>query len=367
MVRGGADSRIETLDVLRGVAVLAVFCFHYLGAVFGTDQLAFAGDWLDFRHPPRPEFLYFWPYSLGWVGVPLFFVISGFCIHISYLKQSRFSTGCFYGKRLRRLYPAYLVVFLLGWLAAVQRHEPEIWRQLAAHLIFAQNLFPNEIVFGVNGALWSLATEMQFYLIFPLILIWRRRIGLTAILAISFGVMISWRLGMLYLQPVIPQFSAAMATSAVPLIFDWLLGVSVAEAWWMGERAWVARSVWHLPAFLVALGLSVIWRPASMFSFPLASLFFAGVLGRLDLARRLSSRFARGLQYVGIGSYSLYLVHQPVSAWLLSHSPIRSVVWDMTAGFLLVGGLTWGVSQALYYSVEKTGVPARVRVAIFRN
>jgi peptidoglycan/LPS O-acetylase OafA/YrhL len=332
-----------------------VFCFHYLGAVFGIDQLPFSGNWLDFHRPPRPEFLPFWPMSLGWVGVPLFFVISGFCIHLSYLRQDRFSALRFYGKRLARLSPPYVLVFLSSWALAFQRHEPRVWLQLVAHLFFLQNLFDNDIVFGINGALWSLATEMQFYLLFPLLLLFvppKRRFGWIVVLTASFVFMVASRLATPALQNQFPQFSAAIATSPFILIFDWLLGVNLAECWWRADEFWLSRGycLFAAAGFFV---VTTLWRPASVFSFPAASLCFAGIAGRLDFNRQSQNIAAKTLRYVGVGSYSFYLVHQPVSAWLLEHFPIQGTIPRMTVGLLLIAAATFGVSQVVFYLVEK--------------
>ena len=346
------DSRLQTLDVLRGVAVLSVFCFHYLGAVFGTDQLPSSGNWLDFCHPPRQEFLLFLPLSLGWMGVPLFFVISGFCIHLSFLKQQQFSATRFYRRRLFRLYPAYALIFLFSWVVAYQRHENHIWTQLAAHLMLVQNFFPNDIVFGINGALWSIATEIQFYLVYPLIVWQWRRTGLRIALFCAFVVMVVGRLSLSSLQAAMPEFAAAMATSPLLLLFDWMLGISLADCWWRGEHLWLAGKRWAY-VFLAALLLSILWRPASNFSFPFASLFFASIMGRLNLAKIPRGRSGKLLRLIGLGSYSFYLIHQPLSAWLLQKSPALPVIWNMTAVLTVVGIVTFLTSQVLFTLIER--------------
>jgi peptidoglycan/LPS O-acetylase OafA/YrhL len=99
--------------------------------------------------------------------------------------------------------------------------------------------------------------------------------------------------------------------------------------------------------------LTILWRPVSVFSFPAASLCFAGIAGRLDFTRQSGNVAGKILRYVGIGSYSFYLVHQPMSAWFLEHSGIQGPVPRMTFGLILIATATFGVSQVLFYLVEK--------------
>ena len=80
---------IRQLDVLRGVAILAVYLFHLYGWTFGRDKLPWLGLWRDYSKVPSQEYLVFCAYSFGYLGVTLFFVLSGFCIHLSFLNYEK--------------------------------------------------------------------------------------------------------------------------------------------------------------------------------------------------------------------------------------------------------------------------------------
>src|SRR5688500_16119125 len=160
------------VDGLRGVAVLAVLGFH-----------AF------------PEIV-----SGGYVGVDVFFVISGFLITSIIARQlthQDFSFADFYWRRVRRLFPALILVLAttlaLGWILLL----PEELKQLGKHASAAAAFLANFALWRESGYfdtaaefkpllhLWSLGIEEQFYLLWPAVLVtlWKRRTALLVILA----------------------------------------------------------------------------------------------------------------------------------------------------------------------------------------
>jgi len=101
------------LDQIRGVAIIAVFLFHVLRVVTGLSTLPW-GTWhSDFE--VSKSFLFLLPFSLGWAGVSIFFVVSGFCIHLSFKQHPEF--GAFFLRRFFRIYPPYfLPCYFSPWL-----------------------------------------------------------------------------------------------------------------------------------------------------------------------------------------------------------------------------------------------------------
>lgn len=181
MVRPGASSDISyraDIDGLRAIAVLAVVGFH-------VNLRSLSG---------------------GFVGVDIFFVISGFLISqliISGLKKGTFSFFDFYARRCRRLFPALVAVLVatwgIAWFISLPSEFVALAKQIVAGAVFAANiLFYAEVGYFDTPAvskpllhLWSLGVEEQFYIVFPalLFLLWRlvsiRKI-LVAIAASSF-------------------------------------------------------------------------------------------------------------------------------------------------------------------------------------
>ena len=168
--------RIAPLDGMRGIAVAWVVAFHVY-ALRGK-----LGDpWVDLMASSR---LLEPIIGAGYLGVDLFFLISGFLLALPWFlhaSQGRPppSTRGFYSRRVRRIVPAYYVqlVVLFALVLPLLRGF-EYWRtdlyvyllNAAAHALFLHNTTPlTSGSMEVNGALWTLAVEAQFYLLLPLL------------------------------------------------------------------------------------------------------------------------------------------------------------------------------------------------------
>jgi peptidoglycan/LPS O-acetylase OafA/YrhL len=150
-------TRLHGLDTLRAVAIVAVMIFHLES--FLPSALARIGD-------------------LGWMGVDLFFVLSGFLIGSQLLKPfadgQRLRLRDFYIRRAYRILPAYLVVLLLYFAVPAWREHERVaaaWK----FLTFTANLvmnYPAELAFSHA---WSLCVEEHFYLLLPCLVLWQMR------------------------------------------------------------------------------------------------------------------------------------------------------------------------------------------------
>ena len=160
------------IDGLRAIAVLLVVGYH----VF-------------------PEW-----FPGGYIGVDVFFVISGFLIStilFENLAAGRFSLGDFYGRRVRRIFPALLVVLItllvLGWFFFIPEDYEKLGKHTFAGAAFVSNLvslseysyFDDAAEFKPLLHLWSLGIEEQFYIVWPVVLWfgWRLRLSIPLLLA----------------------------------------------------------------------------------------------------------------------------------------------------------------------------------------
>jgi len=355
-------SHIARVDVLRAAAFLGVFSLHFLDMYPGL-KLGWKGNWRDYSGFSPLEYLLS-PLFFGWLGVALFYVISGFCIHYSVLKRPQgFSPRVFFEHRFLRIYPAYLVnvvgcLLLLPWLPEKYLN----FGQVAAHLLMIHNLI--HVTFhGINWVLWSLGVEWQFYLLFPLLWWGRKRIGLTGCLVVSlvFNVICQIYLSLHYALPGIPVSS----DWSFPLVTwcDWILGACLAEAF-VERRPLFPHNTFILLASLLLLAVGVNFKPLSMQAFLISSVFFAAVMDRYLVWRRPLGWFERLLIPVGLVSYSLYLWHQVVIRLGFSLGAVLGVpptIFNLLFVYLpLIGLVTAAVSVASYYWVE-LGVPQWVR------
>jgi peptidoglycan/LPS O-acetylase OafA/YrhL len=312
---------IEFLDHLRGVAILAVLLFHTLSMVFGYDVLPWRGWFRDFS--TAGSFIYFLPLSIANIGVPIFFVVSGFCIHLSFQSQGQ-RWGSFVIRRIFRIYPAYLVALCFFTLLYMQYFRLDfssqlMWTQLITHLGFVHN-FLNGTIGGINGSFWSIAVEAQLYLLYPALLFlvgklgWRRTMLMLAAIEIfirsSFGLMET--LGTT--DTIAGNIAWKFSISPLGYWFSWSLGASIADAYLKNQPATPAKTS---PLWWVLLAIiSYFVRPLDNFRFLLFAVTTAVVIRQLLSGTGPKTRVPAAaldvLKKIGWWSYSIYLIHQPL-------------------------------------------------------
>ncbi len=176
-----------TLDAMRGGAALAVVTYHALGVASQTAQSGWQA-WL----PQITGYIVHYAFA----GIYLFFVISGFCIHLFWAKaraagvqEPTINFFTFWKRRVRRLYPPYFAALAL-YLCYIAYKTPVhvtsfyLWDVLL-HVFMLHNL-DLRTTYTINGAFWTLAIEEQLYLAYFLLLFLRIRFGWTKTLADNF-------------------------------------------------------------------------------------------------------------------------------------------------------------------------------------
>jgi peptidoglycan/LPS O-acetylase OafA/YrhL len=333
------------IDGLRAVAVLAVVAYHAFPA----------------RVPG------------GFIGVDVFFVISGFLIsqHILQgLARSDFSFGSFYARRVRRIFPALTVVLAaglwLGWHALFAGEFAEFGKHVAVGAGFGSNflLWAESGYFDAAAELkpllhlWSLGIEEQFYIVWPLLLwlAWRIRKAPGAVMAL---VAVA---SFVYSQSLMAD--AAVAAFYHPVSRVWELAVGGLLAW-AGGRGAPVRPGWLrelLPVAGLALVMTCGWWLQSTSPYPgwaallpvagCALVILAGPASWLN--RRVLAQ--RALVFVGLISFPLYLWH-----WMLL-SFLRIVSSGTASGEhrLMVVALSGVLASLTYLLVER---PIRRRAA----
>ena len=320
---------------MRGIAILFVFVYHALGTAFGQDQLPW-GRWFSTLDVPR-SFVPLLPVTFGWIGVTIFFVVSGFCIHLSFSRQPQWPV--FFKRRFFRIYPPYLVSLLffalaypLTRLAFTSREDAG---QFISHLVLLNNL-DARYVFGINPAWWSIAVEVQLYALYPVVIALATRLGwgraLAGIAVLEIGLRLTGDLLHTFRGAGFPRW---VCDSPFYFWFSWSVGAYVAELYLRGRTFPVSR------AALAALGALAVacryFKPLSSMTFPLVALLTAGVIVRLlqknDRRLPLPSILLDHLRRAGLWSFSLYLIHQPlifavpkIAAWAMSGAYIHPLL-----------------------------------------
>lgn len=328
---GHPEQRIGVLDGLRAMAILLVLCRH------GIEMA-----WTDLRQP----YLLFGQYDLavflsnGFVGVDLFFVLSGFLITWQLLdsgiatKEERWQViGRYFKRRICRIVPAYYLVLTFKTASAMfydplPRGALQWAYSYIPHLLFLQNFFYVDF----NPVFWSLALEFQFYLLAPFLILSLLRIerpGLRYIvlcvtimlltLLRSLAVILHWQIGSTdyhnWCQDIRIRF---------PFSLDGLLDGMLCGFLWRDERFRVLLQRKHVASclFFGGFGLFLVLagrRPPleaevgmfdkTLFLQYIAAAFSCMLLGLLagSAGQRLFS--SRPLRHVALISYSMYLTH----------------------------------------------------------
>jgi peptidoglycan/LPS O-acetylase OafA/YrhL len=365
-------SRLPGLDLLRAIAIAWVMLFHS----FVVGGLGDNFSWLS---------------RYGWMGVDLFFVLSGFLIGSQVLKPlargEPINLGDFYLRRAFRILPAFFVVLAIYLTVPAFREEPGMqpWWQFAT---FTLNFL---IDYEHNKAFshaWSLCVEEHFYLVFPLLAWWlMRRPSMTKFVSVCVAIV----LGGIALRTCIWQFDLAPALGREDLARDFsrrfiedmyyptwnrldglLAGVVLATFKVFRRPLWdrlqvranaalvaglavVAIAMWLFRDRPGLLGNSVGWP---VLSAGLALLVFAGAGKRSWISRWR----VPGAGWIALTSYSLYLVHKPVyhlvqgafGAQLEGRGLLAFAVYAAAA--LVAGAL-------LHYAIERPFLQLRNRYA----
>ncbi|HEY2415523.1 MAG TPA: acyltransferase [Pirellulaceae bacterium] len=291
------------LDTIRAAAILWVVVFHVCGACWG---------WQTEEWPVRL-------FGQGGLGVSMFFVLSGFLIHYTSANQP---TSVFCIRRFGRIYPPYLVALLTfavlyGSFWTARGRSDVLGHALLIHT------FKDTTFFSINGSFWSLAHEVQFYALYPLLLRFRRHLPLLlwASLAARIGIGVWTRTAHITFAN-----DPAIYLMLPRLYFEWLLGMYVADCVLAGRAP-----KWHPLVGWLALGVAYLTSGRGWLD--LATVPAIALATAVWIVRAVEcpqeSRIDKLLAPLGVISYSLYLWHQPIVNELckrIMHQPANPVV-----------------------------------------
>ncbi|MCL4628162.1 acyltransferase [Burkholderia multivorans] len=337
-----ADRKEHVIDAMRGFAALLVAYFHCRQVVWVGMQSFHRAYGHAFDPSVIVGYLTF-PFAWGSAGVPIFFVISGYCIHRNAaLKLAadpgyRLDVPNFWARRFARIYPVLLAALLLTLaLDAISLQIQPVSHKIrdigvAAFLV---NLFSLQGVagytYGSNGALWTLSLEVQFYAIYPLLFAVRRRVGMPAVVAAValVNVVSAWLLERHDLQ-----FFTSYWLSWT--IGAWIADVRAKPA--RGAAAVPSRGWYGAAALLLAAGCGA-FHFGQYGAFQLWAAGFACFLYRALACPPRPTLPLRVLGWFGDFSYSLYLIHLPLFVCLgsvLFRSQLQLSIWP-SFGFIAV-------------------------------
>lgn len=348
--------RLRYLDGLRGLAALFMVLHH---ASMEVPE-ALGG--------PLAALQYI--LSFGHVPVDLFMVLSGYCLMLPIARAGdgrlRGGFATFLRRRGWRLLPPYyaalaLSLLLIHSVPSMSRFGGVRWDvalpaftpgSIASHLTLLHNV-RSDWSHTINPPLWTLATDWQIYLAFPLLLVLWRRVGLALTILLAFVAGYGLRLaGLLiddrYFKCMIPWFLGLFAQGMAAALVGFSDDPRLRRA--EGRVPWTFLALSSLTLGLILAAVDRTWQAAYD---PLIGVGFA--CGLICLTRMVrfgdGSGLPRGLRCLesrwaaalGAMSYSIYLVHFPLLSLL--HLPLRAQGWEPSAR--LLGLLAIGVPLCL--------------------
>ena len=351
------------LDLLRALAIIVVVIYH--AGIMGF---------------PLPGRLH----RFGWIGVDLFFLLSGYLIGGQLLaplaRGQRFNLPRFFARRALRILPAYLVILAIYFLRPPWREYPEMAQPLWKFLLSLQNI-------GLHGGTafshaWSLAVEDQFYLGLPFLLLfvnrWRRAAMIVPCVIVLGG--IALRAFLAYQNPATDSGVSFRGfqtwiyyptwTRLDPLVF----GVALAAIekfrphWWerlTNHAVWLWLPGLALIVYALYLGEGdYLTVTASVWQFPLiafgmATLLVCAVSPRLPF-RRVA---IPGAAFIASIAYSTYLIQKLVIHFVAQFCGSHNIALTSAPALLLVEVCVYAGGALLFLAVERPFLKLRHRIA----
>jgi peptidoglycan/LPS O-acetylase OafA/YrhL len=337
------QSRIQEIDLLRFLAALAVVLYHYtFRGVTASEQSIMPYPWL------APVAMY------GYLGVNLFFLISGFVILMT---ASSGSLKSFFTSRVSRLYPAFWACCTVTFLAILAIGAPRHTATLTQYLVNMTMLSEFFGVQPIDGVYWSLFVEIKFYAMVAMVLAIRkinhaqRFLAIWLLASIALVVFPNRRI----LRDILIVDYAAYFIAGATLYLVWR------EGWTMTRLTMVATS-WVLALYqsrLFANGLTNHFATVFEYSVVagLITLFF--IIMALVAAKRTGIFGRTNWLLLGAITYPLYLLHETVGYMIfnVAYPTINPhvLLWGMIFAMLLV-------AYAVHVLVEKPFAPRLRRV-----
>jgi len=359
--------RLHYLDGIRGLAALIVALYHaqlFTGRFVPIQQL-----WPVLQ--PLGKII-----SFGYLAVPLFIVLSGYCLAIPVVlhdkKQIKGGFKTYISRRAKRILPPYyfalgLFIIMILCIPVLQTPAQTAWDSkipmtpiaVITHLLLVHNL-KSEWTFKIAGPLWSVATEWQLYFLFPVLLYLWRRFNLLLI-----------TLGCILLTIITAVFVGPANTMHLWFLGLFALGVTGANISFSQHADWVKlhQLNWRIIAnvsLLITIAILTLSKYIHLSYAVLETVIgFAALILIIyyskteieDKPRPLFQKLLnkRTLIYLGTFSYSVYLIH----------SPFLGLINLLTLNITMEPGMRWlfmqlvavplsiGVSYLFYILIEK--------------
>ena len=368
-------AHVDILDGLRGIAIAFVMWFHVWEITWQGAAFTVFGREIDFTFLAR----------MGFVGVEIFFFVSGFCLFWPYARalaerRPMPTIKHFAYRRFIKIVPSYLLALavLVALGSERDRSLDDGIKDVLAHVFFVHTWFQS--YFGsIDGVLWSLGVEVQFYLIFPLVVLafvrWPRATAL-GLVALAFV----WRYAVEqccatgpynHFHQLANQLPAYLDLFAIGMFAAWIVAVVLPSVTFtqrvrvigtlvaLAGCAWVVGLIGNVDSVRGMHDYAEHWQVWNRFPFGVALLVVTvGSVTAFPLWHRLFAN--RVLVFLSVISYNAYIWHQLVARGLLwlkippiaTTDPHNDPHWQLLAlPIYLLAGVA--VASVLTYAFER--------------
>ena len=368
-------AHVDILDGLRGIAIAFVMWFHVWEITWQGAAFTVFGREIDFTFLAR----------MGFVGVEIFFFVSGFCLFWPYARalaerRPMPTIKHFAYRRFIKIVPSYLLALavLVALGSERDRSLDDGIKDVLAHVFFVHTWFQS--YFGsIDGVLWSLGVEVQFYVIFPLVVLafvrWPRATAL-GLVALAFV----WRYAVEqccatgpynHFHQLANQLPAYLDLFAIGMFAAWIVAVVLPSVTFtqrvrvigtlvaLAGCAWVVGLIGNVDSVRGMHDYAEHWQVWNRFPFGVALLVVTvGSVAAFPLWHRLFAN--RVLVFLSVISYNAYIWHQLVARGLLwlkippiaTTDPHNDPHWQLLAlPIYLLAGVA--VASVLTYAFER--------------
>ena len=341
------SARDPSIDAFRGIAVLSVALYHY------------TSRWMPPEHP-RNVYGYAAPnshlFSLGFLGVEPFFVISGIVITMTVMRSS--SALDFAIRRVARILPPYIaamiITAILAQLLPWPRELAFSWKTFGENLVMPLLPFQSDFV---DGVYWSLGVEIEFYVIVAVGVMlsrdWFWAIVAFVCVLTSVAVHLTDHFGRESIDPYAPFFLFGMATW---FCVKELKGKSARDL----QRNRLAAAVLALSGLSLVAIDAPIWIAGKYISMETAGIYLSVTIGLLTVTFAMGSLrpailnfVLNAFAWVGRPSYSIYLIHQAIGVALIAIL-VRAGIGDTWAPLLVLAGVIIA-GRIMWRKIEEPG------------
>ena len=326
---------------MRALAAFGVFCYHqHIGSLLAR-----------YTH-------FSWINAIDTFGavyaLPLFFLISGYCIHFSCIRSLKNNQPLqhreYFARRFRRIYPPYLVALifsiLVNYITGYQR-LPSM-TDITVHLFLLQG-FTISYFNSINVVLWTITVEMAFYILYPAFYFLRRRYSLNTALSIT---LIVSAISIIFFASGGGQLSSPQQFCVFNIWFAWCCGAFLADkmAFNPSDLEKPVYKVIYAAVFVLFIVFKIFnssWMvlPGHQFNILIWSAPMIWLIRKESWLAARRSLVLKILAALGLSSYSLYLFHDPLIMLknYLAHRflPANIQPIGVFIGIIIIPMITW--------------------------